>query len=854
MAAVTNILWLNPDSLPENIVTGDTVTAPGDWTFTENVSILGSLTVTGSITSGSTLNSVSQDAFFDLGFGYLLNTANQPGGFTLDTRLAAGFSPGNVTGFPTLTTFTYTDGGGSTPLAAGDVVMIANLSGGAQANEGYYIVQSVSGPFPQTVTIYSVSQPGTPWANTAFTFSGPAVPPGNAAKINLAVIVVADGTASFKDADGIPWPVGTVLSAYVVDATLAQFQVDGVYNSIGGTSLQRAYDSGNTISTDGGLPIAFTVSDGNFTVDGTGLVDVSVDTSVTLQSPVIDIGTDAAGSTANTTINIGSASTTGMTLALADNTSSVFTVSQGLNSYIDITTTNAAESLNLGAPGSNATVNINSGTGTLNIGTTADARNVNVATGGAAQSLILGSIASTSISTLQAGTGGISITTDGTTGNITVTNTSSGLLNLFDDTGTGAVNIVGSGATSVRSVNIATGGTAAKTLTLGSTASTSATTVQSGTGLMTFTAGSGYDVNAVGAVTIDSSTSTIGVGTDAVNQAINVGTAGNRSITIGHFANTAQLSVDGGSGGIVISTDGTTGGITLTNTSTGILNLFNDAGTGDINIAGLAATATRTVNIGTGGTGAKTVNIGENTVAGSATNISGGTTGGVNIATSGVATPVNIATGAVAQTINLATGAGPKSLTLGSVNTTSSTTLQSGTGNTSINSTGDTVLNASGRIYADQNLMFRNRYAGTGVLADVALVAGEVLTIESTTNPTLTTEPRVKKANAGAADINERRFFGVVSSVSISAGASGYAATLPGLPVPVLFDASGIPLSSAQNGDPVFVSTVDGRATMTAPTIQGYTVMQIGQLISASAVAVDTYSVFLAPQFIGRIP
>lgn len=590
MAAVTNLLFLNSDAISQGIVTGDTVTAPGDWTFTQNVDVLGNLTVTGTITSGATINSVSIDRYLDLGFGYLIG-ANNSGGFTLDVRLAAGFVPGNITNFPTLTSFIYTNAGSSTPLAPGDVVMISNLPPATQVNEGYYIVQSVSSPtFPQTVTIYSSTQSGTPWANTSFVATGLVAPSGFGSKIDLTIIAVADGTSNFKDDDGLNWPVGTVLSAYVPNAALAAFQVNGAYNAIGDTSLQRAYDLGSTISTDNGVPIAFTVSDGNFTIDGTGLIDLSVDTSVAVQAPTINIGTDTAGTTANNVIHVGSSTTTAMTLELADNQASVFTLTQGPNQYIDVTTTNGAETLDLGAPGVNAVVNINSGTGSI------------------------------------------------------------------------------------------------------------------------------------------------------------------------------------------------------------------------------------------------------------------------NIAAGGVAGTVNAGTGSATQSLNFGTGLGVKTVTIGSTNLSSSLTLQSGTGNTSINSTGNTILNSTGFIYIDQHTMFRDRFAGTNILASENLVVGEVLTIEGSTNPALATEPRVKKANAGATDLSERRFFGIVASASITSGNSGFAATVPGLIVPVLFVPAEAPVSAAQNGDPVFISFTSGRATMIAPILSNQTVVQIGHLVSAAAVAANTYTVTLAPQFIGLIP
>ena len=83
------------------------------------------------------------------------------------------------------------------------------------------------------------------------------------------------------------------------------------------------------------------------------------------------------------------------------------------------------------------------------------------------------------------------------------------------------------------------------------------------TGAYTFTGGNSYDVNAVGAITLDSSTSTISVGADAVNQAINVGTGGNRAITVGNTTSTTTtvavsgttLDINWGTGGFNVDCD-----------------------------------------------------------------------------------------------------------------------------------------------------------------------------------------------------------------------------------------------------------------------------------------------------------
>ena len=360
---------------------------------------------------------------------------------------------------------------------------------------------------------------------------------------------------------------------------------------------------------------------------------------------------------------------------------------------------------------------------------------------------------------LSGGTGGIIVTTDAVNGNIDITNTLTGSLNLFNDSGAGAVNIVGSSATGARSINIGTGGTGAKvvtigdntvatsstiitggttsgvniataavavpvniatnntagtvqigsggaaqtvsinngaapkTTTLGSTNTTSTTTINGGTGGVNIaTAAVPIPVN----IATNTTAGTVNIGTGSATQTLNFGTGvGVKTVSIGSINTTSTTNVSGGTGGINITTDGVAGNINLTNTSTGVLNLFNDTGTGQVSIVGSSATGGRTVDIGTGGTGTKILRIGNDTVAASTTTLAAGTSGGVNIATSAVATPVNIATnttagtvsigtGTATQTLNIGTGAGVKTNTLGSTNTTSTTTINGGTGGVNI--------------------------------------------------------------------------------------------------------------------------------------------------------------------------
>jgi hypothetical protein len=175
---------------------------------------------------------------------------------------------------------------------------------------------------------------------------------------------------------------------------------------------------------------------------------------------------------------------------------------------------------------------------------------------------------------------------------------------------------------------------------------------------LTLTADGTVDINAVGSITIDSSTSTINIGTDDIDQAINIGTDGTRTITIGEAADstivlksvggdldilatgndvdvdaatltadfTSTFSVDGvgtsnittngaltlsGSTGLNIASD--SGEIDITATK-GNIDVNATVGTIDIDSAG-ALTIDSATSIYIGGTADKPVNIDSTTFA-----------------------------------------------------------------------------------------------------------------------------------------------------------------------------------------------------------------------------------------------
>jgi hypothetical protein len=208
------------------------------------------------------------------------------------------------------------------------------------------------------------------------------------------------------------------------------------------------------------------------------------------------------------------------------------------------------------------------------------------------------------------------------------------------------------------------------------------------------------DNNSTGVIEIGSqSGGTVGTGTGTIA----VGVRNDRQILVGNTSiNTGSVKIDTGTGNIDIGTGAqgrtvnlatgaavqtlTAGSTTLGSVTTinagasgsgGTLNLANTS-TASIQMA--TGAQTQTVNLGTGA-GQKTVTLGSFNGA-SSTQIDAGS-GNMSIANNGSPT-VNMGTSANGQSINLGTGGGPKIVAVGSTNSTSSMTIDAGTGGINI--------------------------------------------------------------------------------------------------------------------------------------------------------------------------
>lgn len=266
---------------------------------------------------------------------------------------------------------------------------------------------------------------------------------------------------------------------------------------------------------------------------------------------------------------------------------------------------------------------------------------------------------------------------------------------LIDATGVVEINssagVIGIGNDAVvQNINVGTGA-AARTITIGNAASTE---VEIDALLVDINAGAtGLAVDSVGAITINSSTSTIGIGNDAVAQNVNIGIAGARTIAIGSAAatgvnldalafsidatNNSNITVDGGD--LSISTT-TTGNMSIAAiarmTISGVDYVDIDATGGFVNID-----ATGAISLGAASSSDFTVtsadltlqtvtsgNIGITSSQGISLAAAAGTilvdaTGVIEINSS--AGVIGIGNDAVAQDINLGT-AGARTISVGS--------------------------------------------------------------------------------------------------------------------------------------------------------------------------------------------
>jgi hypothetical protein len=133
------------------------------------------------------------------------------------------------------------------------------------------------------------------------------------------------------------------------------------------------------------------------------------------------------------------------------------------------------------------------------------------------------------------------------------------------------------------------------TTRLGSTNAASATTVQSGTGALIVNAGNALTLDAVGVLELNSSGAAISIGNDTVAQALNLGTGGARTVTIGNNVGATSVVVNGGTGVMQFGANAIEHATTVGSVTTASATTIQ-AGTGGIalNAAGIVSMAPAT--------------------------------------------------------------------------------------------------------------------------------------------------------------------------------------------------------------------------------------------------------------------
>jgi hypothetical protein len=409
----------------------------------------------------------------------------------------------------------------------------------------------------------------------------------------------------------------------------------------------------NSVSVSGSLAAGTTVT------GATGLIATTGGITATGNSSINASGT---GTTA-----IGTGTNSG-TIALGNTNSGAFTIDCGTaginigvtanNHITTLGSTNATSATivqgGTGAGGVQITANdggieMNSGSGTINISANAANTAVNIATNATVvKALTLGSLNSTSSTAIQGGSNGIALTA--TNGAITA------------NSGTGTVGI--STDATATTINIATGA-GVKTTTLGSGNGASATTINCGTaGLALGTTGNAHQTT-VGSTATTSAT-TIDCGTGGLN----LGTSANAHITtLGSTTGTSQSVVQSGSGGIEITTS--TGGINI-RAGNGTINIADDALAEFVNIA--TGAANKVVTLGsTNSTASTTIQAGSGGIA-----LSGATT--VTGPSSARALTVTAGTGQQGLLITGASGAAVATFTPGAATAASAPVFNNLTG------------------------------------------------------------------------------------------------------------------------------------------------------------------------------
>jgi len=186
---------------------------------------------------------------------------------------------------------------------------------------------------------------------------------------------------------------------------------------------------------------------------------------------------------------------------------------------------------------------------------------------------------------------GVTIVVDSTSGTLdidakggalTIDADGSNAISVGAGSGTGTINI---GTGSAATLNIGTGSTE-RAIAIGNTTNNTSINMNSGgTGDITIDSDDTLLLDSDGVLELNSSSGTINIGNDNVTGAVNLGTVGARTVTVGSITTTATTVIRGGTGT----------GITIDATGTGTIGMGTGAGTGNIDIGTVGSGVTTAI-------------------------------------------------------------------------------------------------------------------------------------------------------------------------------------------------------------------------------------------------------------------
>ncbi len=301
-----------------------------------------------------------------------------------------------------------------------------------------------------------------------------------------ASVLVQEGTVHADQT----WNITTISGSDVIGSDpLAAAQSGGGAP----VTLQEAYDNGNTILTAGSNDIAFTLASGDFTVDNGSAIFGG---ATPLTAFNVDAGTMSLDSTDNSNLTMSAAD-------VADKTLTINATNGGFGDGLIALSADGRIDIDAGKD-----LSVNSSGGVINIGNDANTGNLNIGTGAASRNITVGNSTGTTAVAIDASTGGFKVSSLGfiemdgigashlivDSGDLNISTTSSGAIrinsvgvgdfqvagNLSMDSSGGSIDLGGDADDGA--INIGTGTTAGRVITIGNNTGTTGVAVETGTG------------------------------------------------------------------------------------------------------------------------------------------------------------------------------------------------------------------------------------------------------------------------------------------------------------------------------------------------------------------------------------